>query len=153
MAKSVASHALAWAEQGQTTSTVLATAQRLIALQEVIDKQLPPAMRRGFAVAQVKGNELTLIANHAALAAKLRQLQPTLLKHIQLAGWNADTLKIKVASRPNTPPTIHTNKQARPLDESDLNHFEALGTSLEAGPLADAVKRLLAHHRVNTQKN
>jgi len=152
MAKSAASHALEWAEQGPTTGTVLLTAQRLIALQETIGKQLPAAMRRGFAVAQVKGSELTIIADHAALATKLRQLQPTLLRHVQLAGWNTDSLKIKVANRPNAPTVTPMRKEARPLDESDLKHFETLSLTLDEGPLAAAVGRLLAHHRSDTNR-
>lgn len=152
MVKPTASHALQWAEQGQTTGTVLLTAHRLLALQDIIGKQLPASMRQGFAVAQVKGNELTLIADHAALAAKLRQLQTTLLKHIQQSGWNAETLKIKVASRPNAPLSTPTVKQARPLDAADLTHFKALRQQLDGGPLADAVERLLAHHRADTPK-
>ncbi|UOD50846.1 DciA family protein [Orrella daihaiensis] len=153
MGKAVASHALEWAEQGQKTGTVLVTAQRLLALQDAISKELPAAMRKGFAVAQIKGSELTLIADHSALAAKLRQLQPTLLKSIQAAGWNAEILKIKVATRPNTPPATQARKAARPLDETDLNHFDALSSQLQEGPLADAVKRLLSHHRTGSQKN
>lgn len=153
MVKPLVSHALEWAEQGQSSSSVLATAQRLLALQEAIAKQLPLAMRDKFAVSQVKGNELTLIVEHAALASKLRQLQPTLLKHIQLAGFNVETLKFKVASRPNRPPVIQSQKLAQPLNETDLGHFEALGSQLDAGPLADAVRRLLAHHRSGSQAN
>ena len=153
MAKPSATHALQWAEQGQSSSTVLVTAQRLLALQDLIRKQLPATMQQGFAVAQAKGSEITVIADHAALAAKLRQLQPTLIRHIQAAGWNSDTIRIKVANRPNTPPTTPTSRQARALDQTDLSHFESLGQQLEAGPLADAVKRLLAHHRAGTQKN
>lgn len=152
MAKSHASHALQWAEQGQGTGAVLLTAHRLIALQEAIGNQLPQAMRKNFAVAEVNGGDLTLIADHSALAAKLRQLQPTLLKHIALAGWNVTTLKIKVASRPNIPQQTPRTKQARPLGDADLDHFETLGRELHAGPLADAVARLIAHHRVTEKK-
>ncbi|MCD8504821.1 MAG: DUF721 domain-containing protein [Burkholderiaceae bacterium] len=153
MAKAVASHALEWAEHGQNSGAVLLTAQRLLALQQAISKQLPAVMRQGFAVAQVKGTELTLIADHAALAAKLRQLQPTLLRSVQAAGWNADSLKIKVATRPNIPPSASNPKQARPLDMADLNHFESLRSQVQAGPLADAITRLLAHHKAGGQKN
>lgn len=147
MTKPPASHALEWAEQGQGASTVLITAQRLIHLQGVIGRQLPVAMRQGFAVAQVKGSELTLIADHAALAAKLRQLTPRLLKAINESGWLAESLKIKVASRPNAPPAHKTVKQAQPLDATALAHFEALRQQVDTGPLTDALDRLLTHHR------
>lgn len=150
MTKPLASHALEWAEQGEGTAAVLMTAQRLIHLQEIIGKQLPAAMRRGFAVAQVKGNELTLIADHAALATKLRQLTPSLLKHINEAGWNATSLKIKVASRPNAPPVHPFVKQAVPLDASALAHFEQLRQQITHGPLNDAIVRLLSHHKGET---
>lgn len=147
MAKSNASHALQWAEEGQASSAVLLTAQRLIRLQGAISKHLPAGMQEGFAVADFKAGELTIIANHAALAAKLRQMQTTLLKHIESGGWHVTALKIKVATRPNTIPTQKIPKQARPLDESDLSHFEALGHEVRPGPLADAIAGLLARHK------
>lgn len=147
MTKPLASDVLAWAEQGQTTSAVMLTAQRLIAVQSIIGKQLPVAMRNGFAVAQVKGTELTLIVDHAALAAKLRQLTPSLLQHIQDGGYNAESLKIKVATRPNRPAPHKTIREAQPLDDAALGHFETLRQTLAPGPLAEAVDRLLSHHR------
>ncbi len=147
MSNQKASHALHWAEQGigQAGSVVL-TAQRLIELQTSIESSVPAAMRDGFAVAGIRTNELTLLAKNAALASKLRQMQPSILKHVGLAGWQVDSLKIKVATRPNSPPTVTFAKQSRALDQSDLGHFETLAKTLEAGPLADAVKRLLERH-------
>jgi hypothetical protein len=149
MVKPYASHALEWAEQGTNSSSVLLTAHRLLALQEIIARELAPAMRASFAVTQLQGNELTLIADHAAMAAKLRQLQTSLLKHIQAAGWNVEILKFKVATRPSAPQIHQTPKLARALDHSDLRHFETLSTHLEPGPLADAVTKLLSRHRKN----
>ena len=138
---------LAWAEQGQTTAAVMLTAQRLLTVQSIISNQLPVSMRNGFAVAQVKAAELTLIVDHAALAAKLRQLTPSLLKHIRDSGWNAESLKIKVASKPNRPLPHKVIREAQPLDDTALGHFENLRHTLEPGPLAEAVERLLSHHR------
>lgn len=147
LTKPTASHALAWAEQGQNTAAVVLTAQRLIHLQDIVAKQLPMPMRQGFAVAQVKGNELTLIAEHAALAAKLRQLTPRLLKQINESGWQATSLKIKVATRPNAPPAHQVLKQAVPLDANALSHFEQLREQIRPGPLTQAIDRLLSRHR------
>jgi hypothetical protein len=42
-------------------------------------------------------------------------------------------------------------KEARALDAHDLKSFEELRAQLRPGPLADAVSRLLAHHRVDNQ--
>lgn len=98
-------------------------------------------------MAQIKGSELTLLADNAALAAKLRQLTPTLLKVIQDSGWQAESLKIKVATRPNAPVTPHHERQTKPLDAVALAQFDTLRQELREGPLADAVDRLLSHHR------
>jgi hypothetical protein len=147
MAKPHASHALDWVEKGDSTASVLLVAQRLIAIETVIRAQLPASMHTGFAVAQIKGNELTLFAKHSALASKLRQLQPRLVQQIQAAGWAVDELKIKVATRAGAPTATRWPKQARALDNHDLNHFETLSERLDDGPLADAVKKLLARHR------
>lgn len=149
MSNRSASHALQWAEQGSQTGSVVLAAQRLIELQGIIEGALPRAMQMGFAVAGIRANELTMLANNAALAAKLRQMQPSIIKAAGLAGWNIDSLKIKVATRPNIPPITKYAKQARPLDQADLGHFKTLSENLDAGPLADAVERLLRRHRAS----
>ncbi len=147
MAKPTASHAIEWVEQAQQSASVLLTAKRLIAIETVISQQLPAAMRDGFAATQLKANELTLLTKNAALAAKLRQMQPRIVEQIKAAGWSIDDLKIKVATRASKPQTPIHVKQARALDETDLGHFENLSHQLNAGPLADAVAKLLARHR------
>ena len=147
MAKPTASHAIEWVEQTEQSASVLLTAQRLIAIEAVIGQQLPAPMREGFAATQLKANELTLLTKNAALAAKLRQLQPRIIQQIKAAGWSIEELKIKVATRATKPETPTHVKQARALDETDLGHFENLSHHLNAGPLAEAVAKLLARHR------
>lgn len=151
MAKLQASHALDWVDTDQRISSVVLTANRLLALENVIRKHLPAALRNAFGAAQLAGSEVTLLVDHAAMAAKIRQMQPRLVQELQNAGWKIDSIKIRVASQARIPPTSQAQKEAKPLDREDLTHFKALATSLRKGPLADAVHRLLAHHQAPKQ--
>ncbi len=47
--------------------------------------------------------------------------------------------------KPNA--TLERLVERTPLDERALGAFETLHGNLRPGPLADAIKRLLAHHR------
>lgn len=153
MAKLQASHAMDWVDTDQHISSVVLTAHRLLALENTIRKHLPAALRKAFGAAQLAGTEVTLLVDHAAMAAKIRQMQPRLVQELQGAGWQIQSIKIRVASQPRTPPAVQTQKVAKPLDSEDLTHFKALATSLRKGPLADAVNRLLTHHQATKQSN
>ena len=147
MAKSPATHAMDWVDTDQRIGSVVLTAHRLLALENIIRKHLPIALRSAFGAAQLAGSEVTLLVDHAAMAAKIRQMQPRLIQHLQEGGWQIHTIKIRVASQARTPATVQAKKEAKPLAKEDLTHFETLAGSLRKGPLADAVRRLLAHHQ------
>lgn len=138
-----------WVDADQRASSVVLTAHRLLALENIIRKHLPVALRSAFGAAQLAGAEVTLLVDHAAMASKIRQLQPRLVQELRDAGWQIDSIKIRVASQARTPPSIQNQKEAKPLDGEDLTHFRVLATSLRKGPLADAVHRLLAHHQAS----
>ena len=147
MAKSPVNHALDWVDTDQRVGSVVLTAHRLLALENIIRKQLPIALRNAFGAAQLAGSEVTLLVDHAAMAAKIRQMQPSLIRQLQEGGWQIQAIKIRVAAQARTPPSVQAKKEAKPLANEDLIHFETLAGSLRKGPLADAVNRLLTHHQ------
>jgi hypothetical protein len=72
---------------------------------------------------------LTLAVPSAAHAAKLRQLLPTVTRQMNAAGWNISEALVHVQAHLFASVT------------------EKLHDSLPQGPLAQAIERLLRHHR------
>ncbi len=143
----VSAQVLGWLGQESTTASVLLTAQRLLSLQESLAQQLPPALQRHFVVLKWGGDELKLGTQGSAQAAKLRQFIPRMQNRMVELGHKVDVVTIKVLAEPPVPAAVHLAKEARPIDESDLAHFETLACALEPGPLADAVAKLIARRK------
>lgn len=65
---------------------------------ETIAAQLPAALARHVRPGPVDAEGWSLLAANAAVAAKLRQLEPRLQESLAKAGWPARTIRIKVRS-------------------------------------------------------
>lgn len=139
--------ALQWMDHDSRGSSVLLTAQRLLALEQSLQQMLPTNLRQGFAVSELAGQDLTLMTYNTAFAAKIRQLQPRLIEQLKAKGWAVTDIRIRVSAEPRAKDAIPPPKQARTLDKNDLDHFEQLAQALRPGPLADSVNKLLARHR------
>jgi hypothetical protein len=87
------------------------------------------------------------MVSSAAFAAKFRQLAPRVTAHVQQAGWNIAEIKLKVQGGLGLPEVVKPLREARTLDQTDLQAFENLRAALRPGPLADAVTKLLKHHQ------
>ncbi len=59
---------------------------------------MPAALRQAVRAGPLDDSHWTLIAPHAAAAAKLRQLAPALEAALAQAGWPARTLRIRVGT-------------------------------------------------------
>ncbi len=59
---------------------------------------LPPPLRQAVRAGPLDDNQWTLIAPHAAAAAKLRQLAPALEASLAQAGWPPRALRIRVGT-------------------------------------------------------
>jgi len=150
-ANSGSSHLIGWLGNEPQAASVLATAQLHIKIRNAVSAALPLAMRGAFEVIKIESNILTLTVSSAAFAAKFRQLAPRVTTHIQSLGWNLTEIKLRVQGGMSLPPVSKPPREARILDAQDLKSFEDLNQQLRPGPLADAVARLLKHHRSQAQ--
>lgn len=138
---------LEWLGTDQHGAGVLETARQLMAAEALIVQVLPVAMARHIKVAQIDRQRMTISVPGAAHAARLRQIAPTLLKHMRDKGWNINEIILRVyAGMPDTE-AKKTQRETRPLDAQALQAFAALRRNVRPGPLADALERLLKHHR------
>jgi len=137
---------LDWLGRDQRYGTILATVQQLMQVQRVVCQMLPGAMGAACQVARMDTNSMTLTVPSAAHAAKLRQMGPAILRRLMREGWAVTDLHVKITmqarSRDQTP-----TRHGVPLGPQGLQAFSDLASTLQPGPLADAVQRLLAHHR------
>lgn len=142
-----ASLAVSWLGSDQHGASVLAAARNLLAVEEAIKAVLPPALAAVCRVARIDRQQLTLAVPSAAYASKLRQLAPRIIQVLKQNGWNLDNAQIRVQAALQQTTTAPPTREAIPLDENALRAFDTLRSQLRPGPLADAVNRLLAHHR------
>lgn len=139
---------LGWLGQDLRGAGVLATAQRHLQIRQIIAAVLPPALGAVCQVAKAEQQSLLLAVPSAAHAAKLRQLAPSLTRALTNHGWNLNEIGVRVqAGLPGTETKVSRPKEAQPLEATALQAFETLHANLRPGPLADAVARLLVHHR------
>jgi len=114
--------------------------------QRVVRQMLPGAMGAACQVARLDANSMTLTVPSAAHAAKLRQMGPAILRRLQREGWAVTDIHVKITMQP--PPSVKSStRHGAPLGPQGLQAFSDLAATLHPGPLADAVQRLLAHHR------
>ncbi|SAI65943.1 Protein of uncharacterised function (DUF721) [Bordetella ansorpii] len=141
--------ALGWLGSDTRGAGVLATARVHLQIQHAVAAILPPGLGAVCVVAKMESQRLYLAVPGPAHAAKLRQLAPRIAQTLSAQGWNLNEINVKVQAgmpRPGAkaprPP-----KLAQPLAGSALEAFEQLGQNVRPGPLADAIARLLRHHK------
>lgn len=115
-------------------------AERLIALQHLFEAVAPPALARQCRVANFKQGKLVIHAANAFIAAKLRQMLPSLSDEFSNRGWQITAIHVAVqdhadAPQQPAPPPASPGPAAR----AGLSRFARL-----ADPrLRDAVEHLL----------
>ena len=109
---------------------VLATARKHLQIQYAVAAILPAPLGAVCQVGKLENQRLQLVVPSAAHAAKMRQLAPRIAQALSDQGWNLNEIAVKVQAGLPKP-------GAR----------QALHDTLRPGPLADAVAKLLKHHK------
>ncbi|HUH40007.1 MAG TPA: DciA family protein [Castellaniella sp.] len=138
---------LDWMAGDQQAAGILQTAQRLLAIEAVMARVLPAGLGRCSKAALTDRQGLTVSVPSPAHAARLRQLAPTLANELRAAGWPIEDIVIRIDAGLVALRTKPALRQTEGLGPQALASFESLQRSLRPGPLADAVARLLRHHR------
>jgi hypothetical protein len=123
-------------------------ARRLAAVQQILLDTLPPALARGTRVKNCQAGLLRLVADHAAVAAKLKQLAPRLLAHARKSGIEVTGIRVEVQV---------IVPQAKPSDKSHtrgpqreaINRIQQLADRLDETPLKEALTRFAQRHRTH----
>jgi hypothetical protein len=133
---------------GNTTglSALNRTMQRIAALQRLYEVCTPPELIPASRVVGDRGGILMIAADNGAIAAKLRQLAPRLLKNLQKQRAQVTGIHIQVqvfqpARRPKPAP------EKSPLSIDSIEYFEKLSQRIKDPGLRSALSRFAARRR------
>jgi hypothetical protein len=118
-------------------------ARRLSDLQQLLLEATPFALAAASRVTDLRAGTLVLLADNAAVAAKLRQLAPRLLKHVQ--KQQAEVTGIRVDVQVKTHKIKDEDEVTKqPLPAEAIKDLGGLAESLPPSPLKSALDRMLA---------
>jgi hypothetical protein len=121
-------------------------ARYLAELQQVLSGSIPSTLSKATRVKNYRSGVLILLADNPAVAAKLRQLAPRLLLHVQKTESEVTGIHIDVQVKsPGFPTENEVTKRALPTDA--ITEFGNLANTLPASPLKSALVRLVARRR------
>ncbi|HXZ97196.1 MAG TPA: DciA family protein [Burkholderiales bacterium] len=114
--------------------------QCLIDMQQVFTEIAPKPLAQSGRVGRFAHSSLLLFADNGAMAAKLKQLTPSLLINFQKRGYKVTAIRVEVQPpHPRTPLPRKTG-----LSGKALNHVHELAARLPDSPLRTAVQNMLA---------
>jgi hypothetical protein len=120
--------------------------QCIAALQRLYVICAPPDMVRASRVVNNRDGMLVIAADNGAIAAKLRQQAPRLLKNMQKQGGEVTGIRVQVQVERTSPaPRIRAEKT--PLTIDSIDNFENLSKQVKDPDLRSALARFAARRR------
>ena len=121
-------------------------ARRIAELQQVFLKIAPRPLSQACCVKQLRAGTLVLLAENAAIAAKIKQLFPRLLTFYQKLGWQVTSIRIEVQVKETAPQPVAGGARRR-LSIETIDNLERLAAGFEDSPLKQALTNMVAHQR------
>jgi hypothetical protein len=116
-------------------------ARRLEDLQHLLFEAVPPALAAASRVSNLKSGLLVISADNAAVAAKLRQLAPRLLSHLEKARIQVTGIRVDVQVKAHKI-KAEDEVTGRALPADAIREFSGLAARLPPSPLKSALTRL-----------
>lgn len=117
-------------------------ARRTAELQQVFQRTAPEPLAQACRVKQLCAETLLLLAENAAIAAKLKQLFPRLLTSYQKLGWQITSIRVEVQVREAAP-----ERAIRRLSTESIENLERAAAGIEDSPMKQALTDMVAHQR------
>jgi hypothetical protein len=134
-------HAVAWLRTEPGFARLGEQASRLASLQQDLTRCMPLL---ALTVVALERDTLVVGAAHAAVAARVRQLEPTLVAALGRCGWKIDRIRFKPQWRPVAAPPPRTPKASPGPDA--IADISALSERIEDPRLKAALRRLATRH-------
>jgi hypothetical protein len=123
-----------------------AHAGRLLKLQSLFEEVVPAMLARTCRIANFKSGAIFIHAENGAVAAKLRQIIPSLSDEFRTRGVQVTEIRIKVqpldVAVQHNPPV-----QGAVLGDAGRASIARLADSLPEGPLRESLGRFIAHSK------
>lgn len=120
--------------------------QCIAALQRLYAVCAPPDMVRASRVVNNRDGMLVIAADNGAVAAKLRQQAPRLLKNMQKQGGEVTGIRVQVQVARSTIPS-RSRPSKTPLSIDSIDNFEKLSKQVKDPDLRSALARFAARRR------
>jgi len=120
--------------------------QRIAALQRLYVVCAPPDMARASRVVNNHDGMLVIAADNGAIAAKLRQQAPRLLKNLQKQGVEVTGIRVQVQVERSILAASTQAEKAR-LTIDSIDNFEILSKQVKDPELGSALARFAARRR------
>ena len=121
-------------------------ARRIAELQQVLLTIAPHPLAQACCVKQLRAGTLFLLAENAAIAAKLKQLAPRLLSSYQKQGLEITAIRVEVQVREAAPRPANA-RAPKCLSTETIENLERLAAQLDDSPLKRALTSLAARQR------
>lgn len=126
-------------------------AQKLREDQSTFFKLIPAQLAQHCSLSRIKDNKLTIMAGNGAVAAKLKQISPSLLLKLQKLGWEITAIQIMVqADSISENKKISTNHQyvrkKLKLSQTGKACLNQLAATLADSGLKDTIQSFLKKH-------
>ncbi|HKA39724.1 MAG TPA: DUF721 domain-containing protein [Burkholderiales bacterium] len=125
-------------------------ARRLAELQQVLHEAVPSSLVHSARVSTFRAGRLVVLADNAAVAAKLKQLAPRLLRHLQERGNQVTGIQVDVqVAAPQR--ASNTASSERDLSLTALRSLEGLAGTMKESPLKGALDRMVQRRKRATR--
>ena len=125
-------------------------ARRMAELQQVLLEAVPTSLIHATRVKSYRAGMLTVLAGNAAVASKLRQLAPRLLRHVQERENQVTGIEVEVQVA--APQRVSaTAPSDRDLSLTTIRSLEGLAGTLKESPLKGALERLVQRRKRATR--
>jgi hypothetical protein len=121
-------------------------ARRVAELQQIFLKVAPQSLTQACCVKQLRAGTLFLLADNAAIAAKLKQLAPRLLTAYEKQGVEVTSIRVEVQVS-EAPPGRAPKRVPKQLSIETIENLERLAAQLDDSPLKRALTNMAAHQR------
>ena len=121
-------------------------AQHIAAMQRVLLDNAPQELTQRCRVKQLRDGTLTLLAENAAIATKLKQLAARLLISYQKQRWQITAIRIEVQVA-QTATDLTSKPNSRRLSIETIKNLERLASQIDDVALKQALTRLATRKR------
>ncbi len=123
-------------------------AKQLIEVQKVLLSIVPPSVKNRCAVGRYADGVVLVYADNGVIASRLRQLTPTILRHLTKHNFTIHEIKIAVRPNPTQNHRFESPKRTHQLNPSATRHLRDLITTLpDKSPLGQALTKFLNHKK------